>query len=195
MISPSPRGNESRRRRKCLGSRVFVVATIRSTELSDRDAVLAVVRAAFTADGHDPREELDVVTDTWSLDAAPANLDLVATEGDTVIGYVLAARGRLHDTEVLGIAPLAVSPARQRAGIGTALMTELMSRAEDDRWPLLLLLGDPRYYERFGFEPASQIGITYAALGGPDSHFQARRLAAYDPALQGTYTYCWEDRA
>ena len=109
-----------------------------------------------------------------------------------MVGYVVAALGHLSANDVLGVAPLAVTPERQHAGIGTALMTELIGRADADGWPLLLLLGDPTYYERFGFEPAAGIEITYGALGGPDRYFQARRLSRYDPALRGTYQYCWE---
>jgi putative acetyltransferase len=191
-IARRPAGQQILRARRSHGSRFSVVVTIRPTTSSDRDAALAVVRAAFAVDGHDPQEELDVVTDTWSLDAAPADLDLVATDDEAVVGYIVAARGVLDGAQVLGIAPLAVAPDRQRTGIGTALMTTLISRADDDGWPLLLLLGDPSYYERFGFGPASELGITYAAFGGPDRHFQARTLEAYDPALGGAYSYCWE---
>ena len=167
------------------------MATIRSTQSNERDAVVAVVQAAFSSDGHDPQEEVDIVTETWARDAAPDGLDLVAVEDTAMVGYVLAARGRLSDTDVLGVAPLAVTPQRQHAGIGTALMTELIARADTNRWQLLLLLGDPPYYERFGFEPAANLGITYAALGGDDPHFQARKLARYESSLRGTFTYCW----
>lgn len=168
------------------------MVTIRSTQRSDADAVIAVVRAAFSSDGRDPHEEADIVTATWALGAAPENLDLVAVEGSAVVGHVVAARGRLSGTEALAVAPLAVTPARQLTGIGTALMTTLIARAEAQGWPLLLLLGAPAYYERFGFQPAAGLGITYAALGGADPHFQALRLAAYDSEFRGTFTYCWE---
>jgi putative acetyltransferase len=106
------------------------VVTIRPTQRSDSDAIIAVVRAAFSRDGHDPQEEVDIVTDTWALGAAPKDLDLVAVERTTVVGYVVAARGRLSETDVLGVAPLAVTPTRQHTGIGTALMTTLIARAE-----------------------------------------------------------------
>jgi putative acetyltransferase len=168
------------------------MVTIRPAQRSDSDAIIAVVRAAFSRDGHSPQEEVDVVTETWALGAAPEDLDLVAVEHSTVVGYVVAARGRLSETDVLGVAPLAVTPARQHAGIGTALMTTLIAQAEAHGWPLLLLLGDPAYYQRFGFRPAADLGITYAALGGADPHFQVRQLAGYDAALHGTFTYCWE---
>jgi len=168
------------------------MVTIRPCETSDRDEVLAIVRAAFSSGGRDPQEEVDIVDATWALDATPDGLDLVAVDEARVVGYVVAGRGRLDDADALGVAPLAVAPARQRSGIGTALMTDLIARAEVRGWPLLLLLGDPGYYGRFGFEPAGGLGITYAALHGPDPHFMARRLRDYDRGVSGVFTYCWE---
>jgi putative acetyltransferase len=71
-------------------------------------------------------------------------------------------------------------------------MTALISVAEDRHWPLLVLLGNPAYYERFGFEAAGPLGVDYPPVGAGNRHFQARRLTSYRPALRGEFTYCWE---
>ena len=54
--------------------------------------------------------------------------------------------------------------------------------------PLVGLLGDPRYYARFGFVAADSLGI---APDQPDwaSHFQVRPLSTWTPALTGTFRY------
>ena len=54
--------------------------------------------------------------------------------------------------------------------------------------PLVVLLGDPRYYSRFGFRLAEEYGITPPV---PDwrPHFQARPLTAFTPTLRGQFTY------
>lgn len=160
--------------------------------------VLGLVRAAFATGGRDGAEEVAVVEDTWRR-GDDDDIDLVAVDDDgddgTVVGHVLGARARLGDTTVLAIAPLAVAPGQQRRGVGTALMEELLRRADDAGWPAAVLLGDPAYYTRFGFESAGPHGITYPPIGDPDSpYFQVRRLAAYDraPDLRGPVTYCWE---
>ena len=64
----------------------------------------------------------------------------VAFEGPRVIGHVLGAIGHLGDRPVVGIAPLSVTPSRQNEGIGTALMNELLNRADMTGLPLVLLL-------------------------------------------------------
>jgi putative acetyltransferase len=92
----------------------------------------------------------------------------------------------------VGVAPLSVWPDRHRQGIGTALMTELLGRAERAGTPLVVLLGSPAYYARFGFEPSGPSGISYPPVGRDDPHFQVRWLAGRDPTLRGAFRYCWE---
>lgn len=166
---------------------------IRDTAPGDRDAVIALVEAAFST-GRDGHEEVDIVRATWDRDAARTGFDLVAVDdrsGD-VIGHVLAARGDLGGNPILGVAPLAVAPDRQRTGTGSALMNELVARADAASEPMLVLLGSADYYARFGFEPAGPLGVHYRAVGENNPHFQVRRLAAFDPSVQGDFVYCWE---
>lgn len=167
---------------------------IRPTQPSDEAAVLSLVRTAFATGGRDGQEEVAVVEKTWQLGAdATDAIDLVAVDDAVVVGHVLGARARLGDTTtVLAIAPLAVAPGRQRGGVGTALVADLLRRAEEAGWPAAVLLGDPAYYSRFGFEPAGPLGISYPPVGADSPYFQVRRLTGYHPGLQGPVTYCWE---
>jgi putative acetyltransferase len=165
---------------------------IRSATRDDRNAIVKVVRAAFSRNGRNGQEEVEIVVSTWRLQAALDGLELVAEEEDAVVGHVLGARGDLGGREVVAVAPLAVSTSHQRRGAGSALMKELLRRAEASGHPLVVLLGDPAYYSRFGFEPAGSLGISYLPVGAGNPHFQVRRLAAYDPSYRGNFTYCWE---
>ncbi len=157
---------------------------------ADSDAIVALVREAFSSDDHDGGDEVDIVVATWERAATPAGFELVAVGDGAVIGHVLAARGDLGGREVVAVAPLAVRPSHQGQGIGGALMTELLARAEAAGLPLIVLLGDPGYYGRFGFEPSGPLGISYRIDGDP--HFMVRRLAGYDPSYRGRFVYCWE---
>ena len=89
---------------------------IRPTQVAHRDAVLRVVRAAFTSGDRDAHEEADIVVRTWELDASPDGLDLVALDDDAIVGHVLAAVGDLDGNETLAVAPIAVVPARTAKG-------------------------------------------------------------------------------
>ena len=169
--------------------------SIRPTTTNDRDAVLAVVREAFAGPGRDGEYEANIVARTWALGASPDGLDLVAADGEAIFGHVLGAVGDLGANAALAIAPLCVAPSSQGKGIGSALTEEFIRRAEAAGWPLVLLLGNPHYYQRFGFQPSGSFGIFYRPVGEGDPHFQVRPLRRFDASLRGEFTYCWEDNA
>lgn len=107
--------------------------SIRLTRPADRDAIVDVVRKAFSSESRDGQEEVDIVLNTRSLGAVVSGLELVAIEDGRVVGHVLGAYGKLNDRVVVGVAPLAVAPLRQNEGIGSALMTEVIRRADEFR--------------------------------------------------------------
>ena len=161
---------------------------------ADEEGILSVVAVAFSDSTRDASEELEIVRATWAVEDAGRLIELVADDNGTVVGHVLAAPGRIDGapTAVVGVAPVCVAPSHQQRGIGTALMDALVHAATSRDWPLLVLLGEPAYYTRFGFEPAGSLGLTYPPAGAGSPHFQARRLDNYDARLRGTFTYCWE---
>jgi putative acetyltransferase len=166
---------------------------VRTRRQDDGVAVLDLVRRAFSSDGRDGSEEVDIVKDVWCANAAPEGFDLVAVEQGRVTGHVLGSTGRVdgHRTGV-GLAPLAVAPEYQRRGTGSALVRELLRRCDAAGVPFVVLLGDPKYYARFGFEAASPHGIVYEPVGATSPYFQINRLAAFDPGVAGTFSYSWE---
>ena len=169
-----------------------VDVTVRSARQEDRDAILGVVRDAFSDETRDGQVEVDIVVGTWARGAVPPELELVAVQDGVVVGHVLSGWGDLSGRPVVGVAPLAVAPSRQRIGIGTALMRELLRRADAADLPLVVLLGYPSYYERFGFEQSGALGIIYRAVGPGHPNFQVCRLQRYKPSYRGDYLYCWE---
>ena len=90
-------------------------------------------------------------------------LSLVATIASSLAGHVLFTRARLAESgdaaALLG--PLAVSPAQQRRGIGSALVREGLDRLQREGVQQVLVLGDPAYYGRFGFTTESSVLTPY----------------------------------
>jgi putative acetyltransferase len=166
---------------------------VRPSGPHDREAILDVVRDAFGAGGRDSAEEVDIVLETWSRRSGPRLLEFVADEDGLLVGHVLAATGDLGGLEVPAVAPLGVVAHRQRDGIGTALMAHLLDESSARGWTLLLLLGDPGYYGRFGFVPAAGFGIHYAPAGLGSPHFLAHSSrGAATEVPRGEFRYCWE---
>ena len=71
-------------------------------------------------------------------------------------------------------------------------MRTLVAEAESRGWCLLLLLGEPGFYARFGFVTAARVGIHYGPAGKGNPHFQARVLGCGAPERHGEFSYCWE---
>ena len=63
------------------------------------------------------------------------------------------------DRQLLELAPLAVTPERQREGIGSALTRAALAAADARGEPLVLVLGHPGYYVRFGFRRSDELGL------------------------------------
>ncbi len=135
----------------------------------DRDGVGKVNRASFG--GEDEAIAVDRLRER-----CPDILSLVARKGDEVIGHVLFSPARIlqddgHELNGMGLAPLAVMPAYQGRGIGSALCQAGMARMAAEGHPFVVVLGHPDYYPRFGFERASLHGIRCAFENVPDEAF------------------------
>jgi putative acetyltransferase len=127
---------------------------LRPERASDHAAIAALVEAAFGQ----PMEARLVER----LRGEPATIAHVAVSGGEIVGHVMASRVTHANggAGFAGIAPLAVASAWRRRGIGAQLMNGMIAalRARGDR--LAVLVGDLRYHARFGFVPATPLGIT-----------------------------------
>lgn len=163
---------------------------LRPERPQDAAAVATVHREAF---GDHAAKVVALVEDLRATVAAGAGVSLVAVEAEEVVGHVMFTRGlldaprRLVDVHVLS--PLAVLPARQRHGIGAALVRRGLQLLGERSVPLVFLEGDPAYYSRLGFTPGAQHGFIKPSLRIPDAAFQVFRLAAYESWMLGTLVY------
>jgi putative acetyltransferase len=87
-------------------------------------------------------------------------LSLVA-HADEVVGHVAFSRLTVSGSPVraLALAPLAVIRQWQRQGLGAWLVREGLSRLAATGEDLVLVLGDPAYYGRFGFKAENAVGL------------------------------------
>jgi putative acetyltransferase len=157
--------------------------TTREERASDEAEIRRVVTAAFGAPA-----EADLVEALRASDAWLPSLSLVAIEDGVVVGHALFTRAAIEtiDTRlpIVALAPVAVVPARQRHGIGGALIRAGLDAARTMGERIAIVLGHPGYYPRFGFEPAVPRGITSVfAQGAHESAFMA--LALQPGALDG----------
>jgi len=153
-----------------------------------RGAIREVTAAAFAPDDGSLAMEAWLIDALRGTEAWIPQLSLVAIEASEVVGHVLCSRAHVDRTPVLALGPLSVRPSRQRRGIGAALVRTVVARAETMGEPMIVLLGDPAYYSRFGFRLAAEYGIE-PPLPEWAPHFQVLALPAYDPSIRGAFAY------
>jgi putative acetyltransferase len=106
-------------------------------------------------------------------------LSLVATEHGRVVGHLLFSpvivRSEADSFEGVGLGPMAIHPDRQRTGIGSALLREGLARLRADGHRIVVVLGHPDYYPRFGFRRASELGLRWEHEA-PDEAFMCLEL-------------------
>ena len=163
--------------------------SIRPELPGDHDAVDGVVRAAFA---HHPDEVSLLVERIRASDNYVPELALLAEDESGVIAHVLLSFVQIEGgsrPELLNLSPMSVRPDRQRIGVGSRLIRDLLGRAEGAAEPAVLVEGIPAYYPRFGFERASPLGFVAPHASIPDDAFMVKRLPGYEPALAGKVVY------
>lgn len=175
------------------GPQTPISVRVREETAADEAAVRRVVTAAFGQ----PDEA--ALVDALRHDPAwlPA-LSLVAeSDSGEVVGHVVFTRLSVRGAPALALAPLAVDPSTQRRGVGTVLVEEGLRRAVAAGESLVVVLGDPAYYGRFGFRPAYELGVSGPFLTARTA-FQALALRADAPRGYAAYAEAFgiaEERA
>ncbi|MGW3580110.1 GNAT family N-acetyltransferase [Streptomyces rubiginosohelvolus] len=159
--------------------------TTRPETPADRAAVHGVNTAAFPT-----RDEADLVD---ALRADPEawlpELSYVAEAPDgSLAAYALLTRCRVDDAPALALAPVATVPVYQRQGAGLAVVRAVLDAARVRGEALVLVLGHPEYYPRFGFGPASRYGIR-PGFEVPDEAMMALVLDDSVPVPAGLIRY------
>jgi putative acetyltransferase len=152
---------------------------IRVASEADWTAIPEVHRAAFG-----PREGDEVARIARELHDRPdlhePDLSFVAVEDERVVGHVMNTWSEIEDSDVrvLQFSPLGVLPEYQRRGHGAALVRASLEAVRARGEPVLVLEGDPKYYGRFGFVRADELGL----LPPPEALAEwAFQVAVLDP--------------
>jgi putative acetyltransferase len=144
---------------------------IRPERSADIASVHALNRAAF-----ETSTEADLV-DALRERAEPI-ISLVADDAGSIVGHILFSPVTLSghtELKIMGLAPMAVLPAEQRRGIGSALVRAGLERCKQLGCGAVVVLGHPEYYPRFDFVPASRFGMG-CEYEVPDEVFMALEI-------------------
>jgi putative acetyltransferase len=136
---------------------------VRVEEPSDHAAIGEINRLAFGRD-----DEARLVDDLRN--GGYIRISLVADDDGRVVGHLLfsaLAVGTPNGTvEALALAPMAVVPSHQRRGIGSMLVRKGLQACRDAGHRIVVVLGHPEFYPRFGFS-AKMAERLKSAFSGP----------------------------
>lgn len=138
--------------------------TIRQEKESDFTVVEALVKAAFAAVEYSDQTEHELVARLRNSGAFVPGLSLVAELDGRVVGHILLTEIDILDGDKrhqsLALAPVSVWPDQQGKGIGGQLIHAAHHEAKALGYRSIVLIGHAAYYPRFGYQKASQFGIS-----------------------------------
>ncbi len=131
---------------------------------TDFEGIAEINRLAFGSDS-------EAMLVAALRDGGYARLSLVAEVDGQIVGHIMFSRLPIGidggEIEALSLAPMAVLPAKQRQGVGSKLVREGMSICAGQGFRIVVVLGHPDFYPRFGFsaELGEQLASAYSGAG------------------------------
>ena len=151
---------------------ILDMLSIRLETPADIDVIHCVNEQAFGR-----KDEADIVDKL--RDRAALTLSLVAVQDNEVVGHIAFSPAAIESDsssfEAISLGPIAVLPAYQRQGIGEQLVRAGLDECRKLGHGVVLLVGHPGYYPRFGFVLASSKGIS-CPFEVPDEAFMVLEL-------------------
>lgn len=139
---------------------------IRKEKEGELPVIKSLTKAAFDSVKISSHDEHLIVERLHHSDAFIPELSLVAEDiNKNLVGYILLTKAKIkgenQEYTCLSLAPLAVHPDFQSMGIGSHLILEAHKVARNLGYTSVVVLGHENYYPKFGYQKASEYGITF----------------------------------
>lgn len=156
---------------------------IRNENPADVPAIEAVTISAFLNAPHSAHTEQFIVRAL--RESGQLMVSLVAVAEENVIGHVAASPVSISEGTPgwCGIGPISVLPPYQGRGVGARLMLEALRILREKGAAGCVVLGEPAYYGRFGFQADPALVFP----GAPPEYFQALSFGSSTP--RGAVSY------
>jgi putative acetyltransferase len=155
----------------------------RNEAAADVQAIEALTISAFLSARHSSGTEQLIVARL--REAGQLTISLVAEVAGRIAGHVAVSPVSISDGARgwFGLGPISVLPEHQRQGVGSRLMREALRLLRERGAAGCVLLGEPEYYRRFGFQADSRLVLP----GVPPDYFLSVRFGP--PSAQGIVSY------
>ena len=161
---------------------------IRPERPEDAAAIRVLTDAAFKDLPHSDQTEAKIVEVLRAAEAL--TISLVAVQDGEIVGHVAFSPVRINGVAGAwyGLGPVSVKPEQQRKGIGQGLIRDGLRQLKSASAAGCVVLGDPAYYSRFGFEYDRELCYRDA----PPGYFQRLTLSGSPPKGEVTYHPAFE---
>jgi putative acetyltransferase len=153
---------------------------VRAETPADHAAIYDLTKRAFAPMSFAAGDEQDLIN---ALRAAGKLIlsNVIEHEG-RVSGHVAFSRMLSHGavTQWFALGPIAVEPALQRRGMGSALIKQSLEHLRQRQALGVCLVGNPAYYEKFGFK----IAPDHCPQKEPKEYFQLLSLSGSVPGMK-----------
>lgn len=176
--------------------------SVRAEREADFAAIDAMVRRCYRDVGYSSQGEHLMIARLRASAAYVPELALVAEVDGELAGHVMLTRIAIRDGQggqdshaghaSLALAPLSVSPAFQRRGVGAALVEAAHARARALGFASVVIVGISEYYQRFGYAPLDTWPIRLPFEVHPDHRMALALVPGGLDGVAGTVAYAPE---
>ena len=146
---------------------------IRQAKPEEHPVIYDLIETAFATARVADGTEQDFAANLWNSDAYIPELDLIAEEDGNLVGHVMFTKTTVEQEngsfEALLLAPVSVLRAFRDQGVGSSMILAGQEKARSMGYKAVFLLGDPAYYNRFGFGPTFHYNIR-CSIDLPEDH-------------------------
>jgi len=141
----------------------------------DAEAIADLTRRAFGGE-----EEVGIIEKVRNSEYFIPELSLVAESGGRIIGHIMFSYVNLIRFDrpaerILSLAPMSVDPDEQNMGTGSSLVWAGLEKAGKMGHRIVVVIGHPEFYPKFGFKPARALGFDIG-FEVPDEAFMVAGL-------------------
>lgn len=150
---------------------------IRPESATDHTAIYDLTRRAFAPMPFSGGDEQDLIDRLRKEDQL--SISLVAVSDGKIIGHIAFSPASAHDGSKgwFALGPVSVEPKLQGKNVGSKLINKGIAMLREQEASGCVLIGNPDYYKRFGFEPYPDL----APEGEPSEYFQILAMKTAKP--------------
>lgn len=150
---------------------------VRPEQAGDEAVIYELTERAFAPMPFAGGDEQDLINAL--RDAGALEISLVAENEGQIVGHVAFSPAFAADGAAgwYALGPVSVDPEMQKIGMGSLLIKQGLAMLHDRDASGCILVGNPKYYARFGFEPAPE----NCPKGEPAEYYQILAINAKRP--------------